>query len=438
MSFLQGKGFVHGGVSGDGTGIDDPAAFRDKLGVLGRVTKFLAVGDSITDRSSGYAADYNYLSLDPSGWATALRLISAGRLIPVPRNNAFASDLEHAYSGISAAAYLTGGPGWLNGVVPINDAVAAADDADVIIVHIGTNDIDGVASAATIAASVIAVWDALVATGKPVIGTDILQRASTAAGWNSAKRDQVNAINEILQESWEAHGLMSYRPWNDFVVLDSSGYAAATEFPNDGLHPTMRLGLQFGADLWDALKAYAFASSWRIPPRGSSLWVTPNPYVDGNVSGFATSWLNNGVAAPLASKTTDADGTVWQRLETTGAENTSGIRAFYARITSGIPLAGTRVRAAARIRIPTGTGITGAFVAVQQVGSPETSDWLWPITAGGGTTTASPLKAAELVCVSEPFEVDASVTQLWIAVGIQSSAAGYVDFRQAGIFFDPE
>jgi hypothetical protein len=96
------------------------------------------------------------------------------------------------------------------------------------------------------------------------------------------------------------------------------------------------------------------------------------------------------------------------------------------------------VRAAARIRIPTGTGITGAFVAVQQVGSPETSDWLWPITAGGGTTTASPLKAAELVCVSEPFEVDASVTQLWIAVGIQSSAAGYVDFRQAGIFFDPE
>jgi hypothetical protein len=129
---------------------------------------------------------------------------------------------------------------------------------------------------------------------------------------------------------------------------------------------------------------------------------------------------------------------VWQRLETTGAENTSGIRACYARITSGIPLAGTRVRAAARIRIPTGTGITGAFVAVQQVGSPETSDWLWPITAGGGTTTASPLKAAELVCVSEPFEVDASVTQLWIAVGIQSSAAGYVDFRQAGIFFDPE
>jgi hypothetical protein len=31
MSFLQGKGFVHGGVSGDGTGITDAGAFRDAI-----------------------------------------------------------------------------------------------------------------------------------------------------------------------------------------------------------------------------------------------------------------------------------------------------------------------------------------------------------------------------------------------------------------------
>ena len=51
MSFLQGKGFVHGGVSGDGTGITDAVAFRGGLEVTS--AERVAFFDRFDDRWLG-------------------------------------------------------------------------------------------------------------------------------------------------------------------------------------------------------------------------------------------------------------------------------------------------------------------------------------------------------------------------------------------------
>lgn len=401
-------------------------------GAIAPVSSFVAVGDSITERMSDPNADFSFLELNTSGYGAALEVLTDKALLSYPRNNAYATDRSYGYSGITAQQYLVGGPAWLNGVIPINDAVTALNSAGAAVVHIGTNDI--AEPVATIVASIHDIWDQLVATGKPVIGTDILQRTATYPGWTAALRDKVNDVNAELRSTWRSHGVAAYRQWDDLIDKDASGFAQSYEFPNDGIHPTQRVGLKLGRDL-----ASVLTGDLARPTIPTGAWVTPNPDVAGDVSGLATDWAWLGMTPGVdvtPSKVTDGQGVEWQRISRLNATafNQQGP---YCRATSGgagIPPVGTTCRASAIVKVISGD-ITGLALEVQQVGAPPASDWSFPYQLAGGSSTPSPiLEEGEQLLYSEPFDVQTGTSQMWILMNSSCSGPCVFDFREAGIF----
>jgi hypothetical protein len=410
-------------------------------------------GDSITDRISHRDSAYEYIVMSTDGWGAALETLSGQRIRSVSRGNTGISgtpppsnDRDHGYSGITAEAYLIGsastGSSWLGSVIPIE--WAKNTNADLYVVHVGTNDLPNVSlTPQQVADRVIAIWLNLVAAGKKVIGTDILQRTATYSGWNSTLRDKVNLVNSILRSSWQSSGIKGYRQWDNLVDKDVNGYAASIEFPNDGIHPTQRIGHKLGKDLLNYLQIKNLKSTPPvIPSSGSALWLTPNPYVEGNQgNGLAPSWAGIGISLgtnATASKITDQDGSVWQRLSLSAsiAFSQAGL---YSRITSGIPASGTRVRATAKVKIPSAGALTSINLQVQQINAPQASDWMELFGRGGGTAISSPLISGdEYFMHSEPFTIQSGVTQLWLLVGFTCASGGSVyEFKEAGIYLDP-
>ncbi len=404
---------------------------------------FMAVGDSITDRMSVPRTAWTgaTMEMDCSGYGAALEVLSGQRLRSIGKTTTWKTDRDHGYSGLTANEFFTGAV-FLGAVIPADEFDENSASADVIICHIGTNDVIGITAAAT-AARVYAVWARLVASGKPVIGTDILQRSSTALGWNSTNRDLVDAVNVLLRANWRAQGLMGYRSWNDLIDKDTSGYAASTEFPNDGLHPTQRVGFKLGKDLWDFLKPFTVGLKPSIPHYGSARWVTLNPGVTGSVasgsSSLATSWSSNMAGSEgtdwTASKVTDANGMIWQRMTRTTATALEQV-GLYTRIMSGLPATGTVCRAVATIRVPAGQNLNSIAVQVQQNGA--ATAWQDMFSHGGATALVSHLSDGfeEATFLSEPFQIQSGAVHLWIQISLKNTASATVDFTQAGIFTD--
>lgn len=401
---------------------------------------FIAVGDSITDRMSVPRTAWTggTMEMDCSGYGAALEVLSGQRLRSIGKTTTWKTDRDHGYSGLLASEFITG-VGYLGAVIPVNEFDENSASADVVICHIGTNDIG--ASNALVIARVQAVWTRLVASGKPVIGTDILQRSTAWAGWGTTQRDSVNAVNAALRASWRSYGLISYRQWDDLIDKDTNGYAASTEFPNDGLHPTQRVGFKLGKDLWDFLKPFTVGLKPNIPHYGSSRWVTLNPGVTGSVASgasfLATSWSTQLGGSEgtdwTASKVTDANGVIWQRMTRITATALEQV-GLYTRITSALPATGTVCRAVAQIRIPAGQSINSIALQVQQVGAGTA--WQDMFSHGGGTALVSHLSDGfdEATFLSEPFQIQSGVSQLWVQISLKNTASATVDFRQAGIF----
>lgn len=420
------------------------------------ITHILEVGDSITDRSTVRNTDYSAMETNPSGWGAALRIVSGQRLQGILRGATGVGDVpgndrDFGYSGINAQQYRLGpganpGAEWLGSHVPIEaveTAAASAPAGTVIVCHIGTNDLTG-ADAATTASRITALWARLVATGLPVVGTDILQRGAAYSGWTTTLRDRVNDTNTLLRAAWRSSGLAAYRQWDDLIDKDVNGYAATTEFPVDHLHPTSRTGFRLAVDLWSLFQPYVMASPYTIPASGSASWVTPNPYVTGGTT-LATSWEANSLGTLntdyTVAKVTDGDGTVWQRLTriTPQSFETVGLRA---RVTNAvanagpIPAAGTVCRATVRIRMAAGQPAQSVCLLVQQVDAPQAVDWFDAISHGGATSAVSPIREIDgsWRFLSEEFTIQSGVTQVWCLVALKNSDSATIDFREAGIF----
>lgn len=398
------------------------------------VQTFCAIGDSITDRATyNYPSGYQGLAYDQSGWAAILEQYSNRRIQSVARSNAFKTDRDHGYSGITTWMYLDGG-GWLpNGLIPINDAIAS--NPDFFIVHIGTNDI-AADSASAITNRIHLIWERLVATGKPVIGTDILHRPAAYPGWSAAFRDRVNQVNANLRASWQAKGLVSYRPWDDLIEKDLNGFAMNHEFPNDYVHPTMRVGLQLGKDLHNILSPFYSGTTHPIPTFGDSAWLTPNPQVTGS-GGLAPSWssyaMGNVGTDVVYSKTTDTEGT-WQKVQIINPQS-YGTKGVYSRSVSsgGNWQVGDPCIATARIRVPKGTQISGVGISVQCAGANPA--WIEPATIVN-TATPSPIDDYDTTIVTDPFTIPANTSQLWFLIRV-AGGTGSFEFRSAGVFKAP-
>jgi hypothetical protein len=410
------------------------------------LSTMLVVGDSISDRMSVPVTTWGgYVGIGLDGWGAALEAISGQRIKSLARGatgvGTSQNDRDHAYSGISAKQYLLGsaaygGSEYLGDHVPIDMAVTAAENADVIICHIGANDQPGVTSAQR-ASRIAELWAALVATGKPVVGTDILPRGTNhSGGWTAEQQDHYDEANAILRSSWRAAGLRAYRQWADLIDADENGVALATEFPTDGLHPTQRVGFKLGRDLYELLGPHVAGTPLLPPASGDAAWLTPNPYVAGGTT-LATSWANGSMGTEntdwSASKVTDEDGRVWQRINLITAKTGANVGP-YARITSGMPDAGTVCRVCARMRVVDATALTAVSLHVQQVN--VTPAYNVPITLGGVAANAeSPIgEQAEMLLISDPFTIQSGLTQLWVLIGFRSTGAATIDFREAGIF----
>ena len=318
---------------------------------------------------------------------------------------------------------------------------ASAPAGTVIVCHIGTNDLSGATAAQTLT-RITTLWARLVATGLPVVGTDILQRCAAYNGWTTTLRDRVNETNALLRAAWRSSGLAAYRQWDDLIEKDVNGYAATTEFPFDFIHPTSRTGFRLAVDLWSLFQPYVTASPFVIPVNGSASWVTPNPYVTGGTT-LATSWEANSLGTTptnyTVAKVTDGDGTVWQRLNalTANSNETIGMRA---RVTNAvanqgpIPAAGTVCRVTARIRMAAGQPAQSVTMLVQQVG--KTPPWMDTISHGGATNAVSPIREIDgsWRFLSEEFTIQSGVTQVWCLVALKNSGPATIDFREAGIF----
>ena len=399
--------------------------------ILPPLATFCAIGDSITDRATySHPSVYQGLGYDQSGWAAILEQYSGRRLQSVARSNSFKTDRDHGYSGITTWMFLDGG-GWLPpGLVPINDAIAS--NPDCFIVHIGTNDI-AADPPAVIVDRIHSIWNRLVATGKPVIGTDILHRPAAYPGWNTTYRDRVNQVNAALRTTWQSKGLVSYRPWDDLIGKDANGFAMNQDFPNDYVHPTMRVGLELGKDLHQILAGtYAGALPW-VPAAGDAAWLTPNPQVAG-AGGLAPSWTSSAMGSVgtdvIYSKQTDAEGT-WQKVEVVNPQP-YGTKGIYSRqVGAGNTWqVGDRCVATARIRVPAGTQLGGVGISVQCVGASPA--WIEP-AAVVNTTIPSAIGEYDTTIISDPFTIPANTTQVWFLMRVVGGTGSF-EFRQAGIF----
>jgi hypothetical protein len=412
------------------------------------VATFAAVGDSITDRStlSNNPAGRVSINFDQRGWAAVLEQIANRQVVGLgpPAANTYKVgtliDRDHGYSGITAYTYLNGGVVY-GDLIPIDDAIDA--DPDFFIVHIGTNDVPDQDAATTIA-RVRAVWAALVATGKPVIGTDILQRASSQNSTTTS--DKIIAINTALRLSWEADGLWTYRQWDDLITKDGSGYADEVWYPDndnignpDGIHPGTALAYLMADDLKTFLADKWTGTPPTIPANGSASWVTPNAYVAGSVAGLASGWannyLNNVGTDTIFSKVSDAEGD-WQRVEIvteTDSPSSSATNGVYDRLTgAGVTaLIGTQIRPTARIRIPAGQNLAGVGISVQCVGATGVEDWTYNAWCPY-QTTVSPISEFDATIYCDPFVVPAGTTQIWILI-TPGRGTGIFEFQKAGI-----
>ena len=392
---------------------------------------FCAIGDSITDRSTyNLPAAYQGLGYDQSGWAAILEQYSGRRLQSVARSNAFKTDRDHGYSGITTWMFSDGGGLLPAGLVPINDAIAS--NPDCFIVHIGTNDI-ATDQPAVIVDRIHSIWNRLVATGKPVIGTDILHRPAAYPGWNTTFRDRVDQVNAALRTSWQSKGLASYRPWDDLIDKDSNGFAMNHEFPNDYVHPTMRVGLKLGKDLHQILAgSYSGIAPW-VPSAGDSAWLTPNPQVAG-ADALATAWTSYAMGTVgtdvIYSKQTDAEG-AWQKVEVVNPQS-YGTKGVYSRqVGAGNTWqVGDRCVATARIRVPEGTSLSGIGIDAQCVGATSA---LFQPAGVVNATIASSIGSYDTTIISDPFTIPANTTQVWFLIRVVGGTGSF-EFRQAGVF----
>jgi lysophospholipase L1-like esterase len=179
-------------------------------------------------------------------------------------------------------------------------AAAVASPANIIGVHIGTNDVNAGTPAAAIMGNILAIWRMATTVGKKVIATTILPRDSTII--TGAKLSALNAVNQLIRQNAAVEPNVYLCDWHA-SMLDSAGSApgaGVSQWSQDGLHPNpaggWRMGTALAATLGPLLAPRTPPDHLPINPADS---LTPNPIAAGGTTS-PTSWTLTNVGAPTS------------------------------------------------------------------------------------------------------------------------------------------
>jgi len=249
------------------------------------------VGDSITNNTGALdptSPSGNQL-LAVKGWGPLGNALAGGQFSWVAPG---VSGPGSVAAGSSGAAFALGGIYTDDILTGGYMAAAVASSADVIVVHIGTNNVNRGDTASKIVTDLLAIWRLGTAAGKRVVATTILPRDSTVI--TGAKLAVLNSVNQQVRALAAAEPNVFLCDWHA-ALLDSGGAApsggSASAYTIDGLHPNAAGGWRMGSVLAPVLAALRLPETpadWLpIDPADT---LTPNPFATGNVSGVATSW----------------------------------------------------------------------------------------------------------------------------------------------------
>lgn len=242
------------------------------------------------------------------GFAQYAQTILKGRFDFVKRTSitGFATQTGPAWSIASSgitAMQLLDNPGAMGDL--LRDTPAGVP----VFTNAGSNDVQGtsgVGAETTVANRVIALWDIIRATGRSVIGGEILPCV------NSTKTTLAAATNVILKAAASARGI----PWTEWPpAAIVSGAPNPDWFDSDLIHPNLIGAQKLGESFASQISALCQPTEFALPASGSARWKTLNPYITGG-SGIATSWTEpNGPSGGTATPTKETiDGDLWQVL----------------------------------------------------------------------------------------------------------------------------
>lgn len=298
------------------------------------------VGTSITDGASnrldgsdGAGARLRFMPSFPPAY---LRPMLGQKISLSLRDNSWAVDSDHGYSGATLLGLLKGSEASsyiAEGLIPVRDAINTG--ADAFILEGGTN--DRTLPPATILARMHDYWNYFRSRDKPVVAMNILP-VGPANG--PVIRDTIAQVNAALPALAAKLGVILIDTYS-LAEIDDQGYATPTS-SRDGIHPQAAYAAAIAKALADRIRPHTVQNTaFPIPPTGDERWLTPNQNPSQNSQPSGWTYASPGTEFTAV---TDTDGTRWQRV----ALNNS--LWLYGHLSTGFS-PGEKVRMTAKIRL---------------------------------------------------------------------------------------
>lgn len=282
------------------------------------------LGDSIPGQNSDFVntlpASTGFL---PKGYWTWAAALLGYRMTQV---RASATEWEFGGSGLTTPQLVSGGH---------VDAVIAAQPGW-CLVHVGTNDMSGGATAATITTDLAVVYGMLRDAGIRVVALTILPRTDTNAAQEAVIRD-VNTW--IRRQGRESRGVVVVDAFN--AILNPASNDAVSTYLYDTVHPSDFGAGRVGKAIFDVLDPLVpKINPLDMGGADDTKNLVSNPYMTGDASGAATNLSIYASGTPTFTKSKVARSDIhpgeWQQIHTTVATNDQGVNALWQNTAVGV------------------------------------------------------------------------------------------------------